>query len=60
VFAGEPGALADVVALNAAAALWMSGEADGLESGLALARTALVTGSAAAKLDQFLAFGRTP
>lgn len=57
LFAGEPGPLADVVALNAAAALWMSGEADDLASGLERTRAALREGHAAAKLDQFLAFG---
>lgn len=57
LFAGEPGPLADVVALNAAAALWMSGEADDLASGLERTRAALREGRAAAKLAQFLAFG---
>ncbi len=52
LLAGEPGPLADVVALNAAAALRVSGVADDLASGLELARAAIADGAAARKLDE--------
>jgi anthranilate phosphoribosyltransferase len=58
VLEGERGPLADIVAVNAAAALWIGGHAADLGGGLELARTALDEGAAARKLDHFLAFGR--
>jgi len=41
ILAGEPGAGRDIVLLNAAAALWVSGKADSIAQGLAQAATAI-------------------
>lgn len=51
VLAGEPGAPADIVALNAAAALVVAGRAKDLAQGLSQARSAIASGAALAKLD---------
>ena len=51
VLGGERGPKADIVALNAAAALKVAGLADGWEAALALAYRVLADGSALAKLD---------
>ncbi len=58
VLANEPGASRDVVTLNAAAALYVSGVAPSLWDGVALAREALASGAARAKLDQLVSFSR--
>jgi anthranilate phosphoribosyltransferase len=58
VLANEPGPPRDVVILNAAAALYVSGVAPSLWDGVALARDAIASGSARAKLDQLVAFTR--
>lgn len=50
------GPLADVVALNAGAAIYVGGLAAGLEEGLDLARAALASGAAAAKLEELRSF----
>lgn len=50
VLAGEPGPVRDIVVLNAAAGLVAAGTADGLETGVELARAAIDDGRAAAKL----------
>ncbi len=57
VLAGEDGPLADVTALNAAAALYVAGVAADLAAGLARAREALASGAAARKLEELRAFG---
>ena len=49
---GRGGPLADVTALNAAAALYVGGVAGDLGTGLALAREALGSGAAADKLEE--------
>jgi len=54
VLEGEAGPRRDIVCLNAAAALWVSGASDGLASGLELARESLDTGAARAKLDALI------
>ena len=51
---GEPGAAADIVALNAGTALYAAGVAVSIEDGLAKARAAIASGAARAKLDQFV------
>ncbi|KAB8063071.1 anthranilate phosphoribosyltransferase [Janthinobacterium violaceinigrum] len=51
---GEPGAASDIVALNAGTALYAAGVASSIEDGLARARTAVSSGAALAKLDQFV------
>ncbi|MGR8921864.1 MAG: anthranilate phosphoribosyltransferase, partial [Gammaproteobacteria bacterium] len=55
VFAGEPGPAADIVALNAGAAIYVGDLADDLGGGVARARAALADGSAAAAFDRFIA-----
>lgn len=55
ILAGEHHPQADIVALNAAAALVVGGKADGIHDGLALAQTILGEGAAGAKLDEFIA-----
>lgn len=54
VLAGEPGPSRDVVLLNAAAALYVCGVAESLWDGVALAREAIVSGAAKAKLDRLV------
>jgi anthranilate phosphoribosyltransferase len=58
VLANETGPSRDVVILNAAAALYVSGVAPSLWDGVALARDALASGAARAKLDQLVKFTR--
>ena len=58
VLANDPGPSRDVVLLNAAAALYVSGVAGSLWDGVAMARDALASGAARAKLDQLVAFTR--
>jgi anthranilate phosphoribosyltransferase len=54
VFGGQPGACRDIVALNAAAGLVVSGTAGDLAEGLALAGSAIDEGRAAAVLDRLV------
>jgi len=58
VLANEPGPPRDVVIMNAAAALYVSGIAGSLWDGVALARDAIASGAARAKLDQLVSFTR--
>src|SRR5512138_3036157 len=58
VLANEPGPSRDIVILNAAAALYVSGVAGSLWDGVALARDAIASGAARAKLDQLVKFTR--
>lgn len=51
---GEPGPAHDIVALNAAAALYASGVADSIEDGLHKARATIACGAAFTKLDHFV------
>jgi anthranilate phosphoribosyltransferase len=59
VLANEPGPSRDVVVMNAAAALYVSGVANSLWDGVAAARDAIANGGARAKLDQLVKFTRT-
>ncbi|HXZ48367.1 MAG TPA: anthranilate phosphoribosyltransferase [Usitatibacter sp.] len=56
VLADEPGPARDIVVLNAAAALYVSGVVESLWDGVAAARDALASGAARAKLDQLVRF----
>lgn len=56
VLNNEPGPSRDVVVLNAAAALYVSGLAQDLWAGVSLAKEMLDSGKAKAKLDQLIAF----
>jgi len=58
VLANEPGPSRDVVVLNAAAALYVSGVAGSLWDGVALARDTLASGAAKSKLEQLVKFTR--
>ena len=58
VLADEAGPCRDIVVLNAAAALYVCGVAGSLWDGVALARDAIASGGARAKLDQLVAFTR--
>ncbi len=56
VFAGAPGARRDAILLNAAGAIAAAGHAEDLREGLALARRAVDSGEAAARLDELARF----
>jgi anthranilate phosphoribosyltransferase len=58
VLANEPGPSRDVVVLNAAAALFVSGIVDSLSDGVRLAGEAIASGAARASLDRLVAFTR--
>jgi anthranilate phosphoribosyltransferase len=58
VLANEAGPSRDVVILNAAAAIYVSGVAPSLWDGVALARESIASGAARAKLDQLVKFTR--
>lgn len=58
VFAGESGPAADMVALNAGAAVYAADLTESLEQGLAKARELLASGAAGAKMDEFIAYTR--
>jgi anthranilate phosphoribosyltransferase len=58
VLANEAGPSRDIVILNSAAALYVSGVAGSLWDGVALARDAIASGAARAKLDQLVKFTR--
>ena len=51
----EEGAARDIVILNAGATLYAANVADSIADGIALARTAIASGAARAKLEQFVA-----
>jgi anthranilate phosphoribosyltransferase len=54
----RPGPAREIVALNAGAALYVAGVADGIEVGIALAREGIASGAARAKLEEFIATTR--
>jgi anthranilate phosphoribosyltransferase len=58
VFDDIPGPARDIVLLNAGAALYVSGLANQLESGIELARQALASGAARQKFQQLIATSR--
>lgn len=51
---GKPGAAADIVALNAGAAIYVSGNADSLAAGVAKAQAVLANGAAKHKLTELV------
>jgi anthranilate phosphoribosyltransferase len=55
ILAGKAGARTDMVLLNAAAAIHVGGKAATVQEGLALAREAVRSGAASAKLEAFVA-----
>jgi anthranilate phosphoribosyltransferase len=58
VFAGAEGGRRDAILLNAAGAIAAAGHAEDLREGLELARRALDSGAALARLDELAAFSR--
>ena len=54
VLEGKSGAAQDVVALNAGAALYVAGSAASVRDGVAMARQAIVSGRALAKLNELI------
>jgi anthranilate phosphoribosyltransferase len=58
VFAGADGGRRQAILLNAAGAIAAGGHAEDLREGLELARDALDSGAAAARLDELVAFSR--
>lgn len=52
-FAGRPSAVADALAFNAGAALWVYGRTDTLEEGIQAAKTALAQGKALELLEKW-------
>ncbi|HET8881856.1 MAG TPA: anthranilate phosphoribosyltransferase [Solimonas sp.] len=50
-----PGVARDIVTLNAGAAIYAARRAESIEAGIALARTAIASGAARARLDAFVA-----
>ena len=56
VLGGETGPSRDVVLINAAAALYVSGVVPSLWDGVALSRDTIASGAAKAKLDQLVSF----
>src|SRR6218665_131089 len=55
VLRGQPGAAHDTVCLNAGVALYAANVAESIAAGLALARAAIASGAALAKLEQLVA-----
>jgi anthranilate phosphoribosyltransferase len=55
IFAGEAGPPRDLAVLNAGAAIYAAGRADGLESGVRAAEAAVDSGAAAQALDRLVA-----
>jgi anthranilate phosphoribosyltransferase len=58
VFAGADGGRRSAILLNAAGAIAAAGHAEDLREGLALARDAVDSGAASARLEQLIAFSR--
>ena len=58
--AGEPGPAADMIALNAGAAIYVSGQADSLSAGVARARAVLAQGTGLARLCDYAARTQLP
>jgi anthranilate phosphoribosyltransferase len=54
----EPGPARDIVALNAGAAIYVSGLAESMERGVEKALSLIASGAARRKLDELVAFTR--
>lgn len=59
VLGNQPGPAHNIVALNAGAAVYVSGIAKTLKDGVERARAAIASGEAKKKLDEFVAFTKT-
>ncbi len=58
MFRGENGGKRSAILLNAAGAIAAAGHADDLREGLEVARTAVDSGAALARLDELVAFSQ--
>jgi anthranilate phosphoribosyltransferase len=58
VLAGEPGTERALAVMNAAAAIYVAGQAESLREGVERAEESIDSGAAAAKLDRYLEFAR--
>ena len=58
IFAGEKGACRDMVVLNAAAALAISGKARDMPEGVRMAEELIDSGAAGKKLEEYITFSR--
>jgi anthranilate phosphoribosyltransferase len=58
VLENQPGPALNIVLLNAGAAIYVSGHARSVETGIERARKVIASGAARAKLDEFVAFSR--
>ncbi len=58
VFNNQPGTARDIVVLNAGTALYAANVAGSIQRGIELAREALASGAARAKLDEFVGYTR--
>lgn len=58
ILGGEEGARADIVAANAGAALYVAGVVPTIRDGVVLAREAMASGTAMAKLEQLIAVSK--
>ena len=56
---GAPGPAADIVSLNAGAAIYVAGKCDSLQQGVAIASEQLQSGNAARKLEQLIEFSHS-
>ena len=54
----QPGTARDIVLLNAGTALYVANVAESIPRGIELAREALSSGAARAKLDEFVSYTR--
>jgi anthranilate phosphoribosyltransferase len=59
VFAGEQGVRADLVLVNAGAAIYAAGAAESIADGVEAARAAIASGAAAAALERYVQASRT-
>ena len=59
VLEGQPGPAADIVALNAGAAIYAANLADSLETGVVRAREILDSGAGKSKLEELVAFSQS-
>ncbi len=55
LLAGESGARRDIVLINAGAAIWVAGAAEGIEEGIELARQSIDSGAALERLEKLIA-----
>lgn len=56
IFAGQQGAGRDIVLLNAGAALWIAGKADGIDDGIVIAAEAIDAGRVSETLNKLITF----